>query len=456
MSTPQAQTIKGPRRSSRQTKNINAGASEGEQSVTDSGPSPPDTGYVGATAPGIQPQVDGQYPRRKSQAPPKTHKPQKSHRTSSHQHASPQPNVAYVSQRQGTPIKQAYAGPTFHSSPAPSALPIPSFYSKSMPSIPSKKTPDVAEESERHQVAQTKAEDSTATEIDGTIKRESTALDFLFEAALQARDTPRAESPASRSANLSALEDSPLSRSPAPREGSETVFPFELDGYGLNANSIGPTFATPYKERITALRSSSASPSIPSSTLDEDERKTKTEALKKMLMNNAQNSTHRPASTSPYQSDPNNPFNARAPDLRSPKPSSHQIRHRSGPSTPAPSSNGSGPHQYFSGLPPTAHGSRMNGSPMHRPASSHLRRQYQVQDHETSAELFSDNNASTPPISTARTAVKHPQSPYQSNDTSSTALPRTGQAPNHSSTHTAQQLEDDLRRVLKLNLTSKG
>jgi Proline-rich nuclear receptor coactivator motif len=455
MSTPQYQNTQGPRRSSRRSKNTNAGLSEGDQPVSDSGPSTPDTGYIAAT-PSAQSQLDTQNRRRKSQGPKRTHNTPKPDRAPNQRHASPQPNPAHQSQRPGTPIKQAYAGPTFHSSPAPSALPLPSFYSKSMPSIPSAETPDTVEGSEAHKMTGGPLGCGTQACIDNERKRESTPLDFLFEAARQARDTPRAESPASRSANLSAVEDSPVSRSPAPREGGETVFPFELDGNGSHVNSIGPAFATPYKERMAALRSSSASPSIATPDLDEDDRRTKTEALKKLLMTNAQAASQHQASTLPYVSDPNNPFNSRAPELRGSQTTMHQTRQRSGPSTPIPTSNASGQHQYYPGLTATAYEARATGSPMYRPPSSHLRRQYQVQDHDSPAELSSDNSAAPPPISTARKTIKQPQSPYQSSNNSNTALPRTSQTPNHKSSHSAQQLEDDLRRVLKLDLTSRG
>lgn len=451
MSTPQTQSAKGPRRSSRRTKNITAGVSDGDQPVSDSGPSPPDTGYAAATS-GAQSQVDARKERDKSQGPKKTHNTPKPNRAANQRHASPQPNSARPSQRQGTPIKQAYAGPTFHSSPAASALPLPSFYSKSMPSIPSAQTPGKVEESEVHGVTSGPSESGRLTQVENEKKPESTPLDFLFEAARQARDTPRAESPASRSANLSALEDSPLSRSPAPREGSETVFPFELDGNGSTVNSIGPAFATPYKERMSALRSSSASPSTSAPDLDDEDRRTKTEALKKLLMTNAQASPQRQPSAASYGSDANNPFNARAPELWS----RNSARHCSGPSTPMPPFNALGPHQYFAGLPATAHDPRTTGSPMHRPPSSHLRHQYQVQDHEPPTDLSSDNSTAAPPVSTARKTVQYPQSPYQSSNNSSTALPRTAQTPNHRPSHSAQQLEDDLRRVLKLDITSRG
>ena len=184
---------------------------------------------------------------------------------------------------------------------------------------------------------------------------------------------------------------------------------------------------------------------MPSPTMDEKERKTKTEALKQLLMN-AQAAPHPAAQAAPYTSDTTNPFNARAPKFQSPIPRLHSTRHHSGPSTPTPPFTSSGPYRYFPDQLPIAHGPRTTGSPVHRPASSHLRRQYQVQDHESPVELSSDNNGTTPPISTARNAIERPQSPYHSNNTNSTALPRTGQNPNHKSSRSAQQLEDDLRR----------
>ena len=156
MSTPQIQPSKRSRRSSRRTKNTSAGVSDCEQPVTDSAPSPPDTGHSGAATPNTKFQADDQNQYRKPQGPKKTHNLPKADRAPNHRNASPQPNLAPPSQRQGTPIKQAYAGPTFHSSPAPSALPMPSFYSKSLPSIPPTKTPDIVEESQGQVVGEAK------------------------------------------------------------------------------------------------------------------------------------------------------------------------------------------------------------------------------------------------------------------------------------------------------------
>lgn len=459
MSTPQSQPqpSKGPRRSARRSKNTHTGVSEPDHTVSDSGPSPTGPDHV-ATRPGkapIQASTDADNQKKRTQFSKKSNNTPKAERTSHHQHAPSQPNLTYSSHRQGTPIKQAYAGPTFHSSPAPSSLPMPSFYSKSMPAVPTTKTPDIAEELE------TRSGISPATGVaavanEGTArKRESTPLDFLFDAARQARETPQAESPASRSANLSTYGDSPVSRSPAPREGgNESVFPFELDGNGGHASSIGPAFATPYKERLNALRSSSASPSTTPPILDEEERRFKSEALKKLLMN-AQSQSHRAQPPPNYPTDMGNPFNARAPELRNTNQSFHQMRPQSGPSTPLPYSYATGPPQFFPTMP-SPHEPRINGSPMHRPASSHLRRQYQVQNDYRPVELSSDRNLQSGMISTARKDTDHSLFSHQANNTGVSTVPRTNQKSDHRPTHSNQQLEDDLRRVLKLDLTSRG
>ena len=463
MSTPQPQPPKGARRSSRRSKNISAGIIEPDHNVSDSGPSPSKPHHIAAgqaNAP-TQPQTERDSQRRKSQGPKKTNNTPKPERAPHHQHAPSQPNLTYSSQRQGTPIKQqAYAGPTFHSSPAPSALPIPSFYSKSIPAVPSIRTPDIVEETEAQEEPEMTTEDNTTTEKDASKERESTPLDFLFEAARHARATPQAESPASRSANLSIHGDSPVNRSPAPREGrTESVFPFELEGNASHTNAIGPAFATPYKERLNAMRSASASPGATTPVLDEEERRAKSEALKKLLMNN-QSQPPRPKSASNPAIDMSNPFNARVPEMRNATQSPYQPRHHSGPSTPVPFSHAPIAPQYFPPMPTNPYDPRVNGSPMHRPASSHLRRQYHVQDEDTPIELSSDSTDQATPISTARRSARQAQptyqSPYKSDDQSSPAMPRTGQVANHRQTHSTQQLEDDLRRVLKLDLTSRG
>ena len=452
MSTPQSQPSKGLRRSTRRQKhNTSAALSDGENVVSDSGPSPsPAKSVSNSTAEPPGPVNREQLKRarntRKGSNAPKIDKASVHPAPSSAQHVPPQ--------SRGTPIKkQAYAGPNFHSSPAPSALPIPSFYSKSMPSIPSSNTPDILEE-EGGAEATEAVEESSTTQTETSRKRESTPLDFLFDAARQARGTPRGESPAVRSANISTVGNSPVNGSPAARECSESDFPFELEGHGANSQ-IGPAFATPYKERIHALRSASASPAATPPILDEEERKAKTDALKKLLMN-AQ--SQRPATAVHLQPDACNPFNARAPDSRSTSLPINQLRQRSNPSTPGPQAHQNmSPQQHFLPGPNQPRYDLRNGaSPVPRPASSNLRRQYHAQDDPIPGADFKAHDATPTLISKSRKPLEQADSAGKPYDDSDSNLSRAGRTPTHRTTRSTQQLEDDLRRVLKLDVTSKG
>lgn len=180
----------------------------------------------------------------------------------------------------------AYAGPTFHASPAPSALPIPSFYSKSVPasigidalhksrradasspgissplasksvlasngSVSANTTPSIA-------VAQPAQPDETRIE---------SPLDFIFNAHRQesARGAPSPKTNANTGAFRAA---SPIHNHVTPStsnkaghrasESAKSVFTMELDGGGHSRSPIGPAFSTPYQERMNAARASTA------------------------------------------------------------------------------------------------------------------------------------------------------------------------------------------------------
>ncbi|KAL9107545.1 MAG: hypothetical protein Q9227_007545 [Pyrenula ochraceoflavens] len=245
--------------------------------------------------------------------------------------------------RQGTPVKAAYAGPTFHSSPAPSALPMPSFLSKSVPEVSSVASKPVHEEDESISESSTSAA-STSENNNGAggppelVGREPSPLDFLFDAARQARRTPNTNSPPSLSQHLTPGEESP-SRRPQPlkTDSSACGTPFELDGAASDPQGIGPSFATPYHERMKAFQASRSQSPINSSLLDEKERKAKTEGLKRLLRNSQ---LARSASASPSLDEQSSHNNAKA------QASTHNIGHRSGPPTPAPSGMSAKEHQH--------------------------------------------------------------------------------------------------------------
>ncbi|KIW75993.1 hypothetical protein Z517_10738 [Fonsecaea pedrosoi CBS 271.37] len=336
-----------------------------------------------------------------------------------------------------TPMKPvAYAGSAFQQSPAPSALPLPSFYSKSLPSTSSipQQVP-VPEGASSRESSVTPGDESPS-------KRESTPCDFLFEAARQARATPRGESPAARSGSLSVVNGSPASQSPAPREG-DPMFPFELEGGG-NPGEDGSAFATPYKDRIEALRSTKST-SAGGRSMDENERKAKSEALKQLLMK----SSGRENGVSIDSVTDTNPFNARAPYSSLPQ---GQARSSSNPGTPVYMHENSTYHppQNFSPA-----GYPFPGGQMYTPKrtnSSRLRHVYGAQSEPEYAELSSDSAVTPPTASRTHASRQQPQYPQYTTGPSATHP----QMPTHRSKPSAQQLEDDLRRVLKLDLTSRG
>lgn len=229
------------------------------------------------------------------------------------------------------------------------------------------------------------------------------------------------------------------------------MFPFELEG-GTVPGEDGSPFAIPFKDRIEAFKST-RSTSLGGKSMDEDERKAKSEALKKLLM---KSSGREGEGVPDAGTDMNNPFNARAPFQQTafPPQGPSLIRHSAGPSTPVymqenpnymPPQNF---HQMAYQFPPAS-----TQTPK-RPTSSRLRNVYGAQSEPEYAELSSDS-AVTPPTSTARKPTPQHAPQY----TSVPKGPSYGgqpQMPTHRTKPSAQQLEDDLRRVLKLDLTSRG
>lgn len=219
------------------------------------------------------------------------------------------------------------------------------------------------------------------------------------------------------------------------------MFPFELEG--ANPGEGGAAFATPFKDRIAAARSSKST-SMGGKSMDEHERKAKTEALKKFLM---KSSGQENGNGSISANDMNNPFNARAP----PPQASPQARPTSNPSTPIYGHEQSAyrPSQNFNAVGYPFPAPQMN-TPK-RPTSSRLRHVYGAPNEPDYAELSSDS-AITPPQSTQKQS-QTPQQPLQYNIAPYTSQQQT---PGHRAKPSAQQLEDDLRRVLKLDLVSRG
>jgi hypothetical protein len=434
---PQQARPKSSRRSGRKNRSNQATNGHHHAVMSDNDASLSADGYHSA-----QLSTNDQGGRKKSHTHNKTH-------ISGNVSDNPQP-----SKTQATPIKQAYAGATFQQSPAASALPLPSFYSRSVPAPAAIPIADDPADPTGHSV---RPETSTPS------KRESTPLDFLFQAARDAR-TPRADSPAARPLDLSRQPHSPAGALPGPKD-PESMFPFELDGASTPGED-GTPFASTYNERMNSLKSTRSSSSGPRE-MDEAERKAKSEALKRALMMG-----QIPNLRSPPAADPNNPFNARVPNPQA----------RSGPSTPSNGINGHPQSQqhYFS--PPTDSAVRRSNYnvPPTRPLSN-LR--YHAASEPEAAEMSSDGAISPSRISTARRQGNYtdqpsqhqfPQyapfsppaghrvpyhaypSPQQQMNSPPPVMPANSHTRGHQSKPSAQQLEDDLRKVLNLNVASNG
>lgn len=210
----------------------------------------------------------------------------------------------------------AFAGATFHASPAPSALPMPSFFSRtsSSPSAPRDAVP----------IAQQPSPPATDTEVPSPYRPSPAAnvkespLDFMFRAHREERERQRSDAgPADHSAStppafspfaaIAKATASPQGRPGPARRTSHGISTEELDG--TSGQPTGPAFSTPYQDRIKAAKAAPnhASPAQkpqtqppqyqyqsqyqqPSTSQGDDP----TEALKKYLFGGS----HRPASNS--------------------------------------------------------------------------------------------------------------------------------------------------------------
>ena len=191
-----------------------------------------------------------------------------------------------------TPVK-AYAGPTFHASPAASSLPMPKFFSKSMPNVDKTSSLKSMMEQEAPETA-SESEGSPFRENTQPVhdhrSREASPLDIFFRADEKAKAKAR---PLQESALKSSDGQSILSASPSglhtpnrhhsrhPTDGSVGgMFPLEMDG-------VAPDMAS--NCTISGKGSHHYEPAIHNSStmaepdLTEEQRRAKTAALKQLL-----------------------------------------------------------------------------------------------------------------------------------------------------------------------------
>ncbi|KXX79461.1 hypothetical protein MMYC01_203706 [Madurella mycetomatis] len=167
----------------------------------------------------------------------------------------------------------AFAGATFHASPAPSSLPIPSFLAKALDS------PSVRDTSRASREPSPPATDSEAPTPQNRLlptgpARQESPLDIFFNAHRAEKERARRASSANILAVSEPIPFSPPTQSASPpvpktlpsgfgararrpgfqRNPSGGISASELDG--TPGRPMGPAFSTPYQDRIRAARSS--------------------------------------------------------------------------------------------------------------------------------------------------------------------------------------------------------
>lgn len=281
--SPTPPTPKGPRNNRRHPKKTTTPHAQKPTLLTTPPSSPPRNLSPGGTATDSSNNVNLSKKKnpRSAKKPPKDDAPKSSPFNNAHRHTSSQGNVN-IPQMKDSPH---YAGPTFHASPAPSALPMPSFFSKSMPE--SDLAPTVESENEGFEgdpdVETTPSKPKSRPQTTAQ-EEQSTPLDFLFKAAVEARNAQAQRSPEAETTVRSPQTDSKALPPRNPNGVAGGMFPLEMESAESPRFQIGPSFATSYRDRMSALRSAS-SPTQPLTELDEGDQKAKTEALKSLLLN---------------------------------------------------------------------------------------------------------------------------------------------------------------------------
>ncbi|KEY67314.1 hypothetical protein S7711_04566 [Stachybotrys chartarum IBT 7711] len=225
----------------------------------------------------------------------------------------------------------AFAGATFHASPAPSALPIPSFLAR--PSSDSPLARDAGGILQEPSPPATDTEVPTPHRPNSDPRRHESPLEFMFRAHREEKD--RQQHAASSPGQKSRVADpaSPFMRSPfetkspskpwTPADqsylsaGQQQNHPHPVELDGTPGRALGPAFSTPYQERIKAAQASSygqrtSNTTPPTQDQQNHASEDPTEALKKFLFsgnggfgtNSAQSSAPPPSRSSDIQSSP--------------------------------------------------------------------------------------------------------------------------------------------------------
>ena len=369
---------------------------------------------------------------------------------------------------------QAYAGPTFHASPAPSSLPIPRFFSKSVPATEQGSSLKAMMQDDSSEKSSDKSDDSptmrNSLQVSEQPVREASPLDVFFNADREEkvkRFVGEKESPLAQS--LAQLANIPKSVSPVPEymrnhsrhpTGGSVggVFPMEMDASEKPSN---PSAVHNFPKSAEAHHSDSAPAIFTTESMNaEEQAKAKTEALKKFLLTpqpqRPVSSSASPAKLLSYSGSPSyGPF-------------PQYERSQSASSTPGSSLGNS--NQYlrnqtignnFASPQQSPVVLAKNSSYRTRPTSSHLRQEL-PRDMENQELAYSPSPSRTYNVFN-RTTSQNSQNVEQNGHTTPTAPAAKKFQPEDALRAATGQdsisldvIENELRRVLKLDLLSSG
>ncbi|KAF2106772.1 hypothetical protein BDV96DRAFT_617168 [Lophiotrema nucula] len=260
------------------------------------------------------------------------------------QNASLTDTEAAPSNPSATPAKTqgAYAGPTFHASPAPSALPIPKFLSRSVPAKPQPGPPTPPAEDSDSTGSPTPSPSRASIPVPP--RHENSPLDALFQADRQEKARRVVGSPVSVAFAKSPAQPSTNIRPSHTKHPSQNslnaMFPIELDTESRPSLASPPT-ASPGSHR--AVTAPSRVPQVQNPAPVNNEAKAMQELLDRLAQ-----SAKKPTSATPPRTGDRVPSE---PSSRHHTPSPFydgKVAHRStsGPTTPAPSNQESSDFFY--------------------------------------------------------------------------------------------------------------
>ena len=261
--------------------------------------------------------------------------------------SAPRRQSATPNRTNETPVR-AYAGPTFHSSPAASSLPMPKFFSKSVPNVDKSRSLKTMMEQESTETAseseESPSQENTQPALDHRAREES-PLDIFFRADREAKakarpaTEPVIEGPHGQTrlnVSLSGPQTPPRHHSRHPTDTSVGgMFPLEMDGPApeILSSAVLPTST---HEEDTNRPTVSSSSSMTEADRREEHRKAQTLALKQMLFSPK---PQLPPNSSAGQRPPSSSLRKEFIIPATPKPSSHPDL----PATPTPSR----PHKRY-------------------------------------------------------------------------------------------------------------